>query len=167
MNLSDVFKKCASIRLDLDLSDEKVVKDLELCYTLVECELATRYFPLIVKEKFYTNGDNIIRYKDFTYSPTSIVRCTDEYGRNLRYRIFPECLFVKANTVNVKYSKYPEVKTINDKSDYSKKYLNALAYGTLAEYSLMKGLRVEAKCYLVDYYYWVEKHKKGKHKNGK
>jgi hypothetical protein len=155
MKVCDVLACCAGMFDGLNLNDEIVLKDLEMCYNLVECDLATFYFPLIAKEKIKMNN-NIFKYKHFKKKPTRIIKCTNG-GKPLRYRIFPEWLYANADEITVKYSYYPDYKGLDSVCDYDTRYLKIMAYGVISEYCLYKGIIEYSELYAKEFKKLVNK----------
>lgn len=138
MKVKEVISKCEEL---LEVSYTR--DDLLSCFNLVENELALDYLPLYA---IHTCNDKVVYYADFDYLPARILGC------NCEFKLYPEFLEGKEDVTEIKYTYIPRSKDLHDECSYDEKYLNCLAYGTVAEYLCSQGFYEES-------YLWDKKYK--------
>lgn len=119
--------------------------NLVRAFNLVEHELALDYFPLFCEEVLDVDSGRLY-YKDLSRAAVRISSVSRENGDRIPHKIFSEYMQVDAGRVVVRYAYTPEVKDIEDKSDFLIGVTDRLmALGVAAEYCFMNGLYGEAE----------------------
>ena len=127
--------------------EESAVKDLELllkCYNLITDEISREYYRLTYTETF-TPINGVINFIDFTFNPVIINSVTTIDGKEVNYKINPVKIYVD-KTVKIEYSYACPERLLDEESDFSftKISKRVLAYGTVVEYMLIKGMFEQA-----------------------
>ena len=120
-------------------------KELLAAANLVVNELASEYLPLVRTETQTARGGKIY-YSALAEQPIEILavrRIGEE--RRAEYRVMPVYIALQNGTYEVEYRYYPREKTAETACDYDETRLakRVIAYGTAAEYCLMRGLYEE------------------------
>ncbi|MDD4002883.1 MAG: hypothetical protein PHE12_01655 [Clostridia bacterium] len=130
--------------------DEKLIeqaqKDVEqvLCCANYICEeIAADYINLKAVQHFESETGQI-SYSAFEHIPIDIY-AVKQGGKNIPFKLYPQQLMTLAGELEVLYTYKPQKKEIDDFLDFDARLsARAAAYGTAAEYSLMKGLYEES-----------------------
>ncbi len=146
--------------VELHLSGEatetgaRATKLLLAAFRNVENELALDYLPLTAEDEVIT-ATGVIEYGDLAHSAVRIFSVEDEWGKPLKYELFPDRLKTVAGKVRVFYAYAPSVKGVDDESEYQTAASErVLVYGMAAEYSLAIGELTAASI-------WDKKYKEG------
>lgn len=125
---------------------EQAEKDLEqvLCCANYICEeIAADYINLKASQRFNSAAGQII-YSAFEHIPIDIYSVR-QGGEDVPFQLFPRHLETAAGEIEVRYTYKPQKKELDDFLDFDARLsARAAAYGTAAEYSLMKGLYEES-----------------------
>lgn len=140
----------------LNHGDEDGERDTNLLlrsYNTVESELALDYLPLHCEDVVQTDTGRIT-YGTLSMPPVRLLRVTDEDGKSVAFKIFPDYFQVETlGEVRVSYTYAPMKKSVGDDGEYKVQASERLiAYGMAAEYCLWKGLFEEASA-------WEKKYK--------
>ncbi len=108
------------------------------CFNLVENELALDYFSLKKSEIIASNGQ--ITFSSLKNSPVNIISVTDAENNPYEFALYANYIQTVSGAVKVTYSYTPNMKTIDDESDFSGEIsARLMSYGIAAEYSLEVG----------------------------
>ncbi len=133
---------------------EQATKLLLTAYRNVENELALDYLPLTAEDEVIT-ATGVIEYERLAHSAVRVFSVEDEWGKPLKYELFPDRLQTAAGRVRVFYAYAPRAKELADDSEYQTAASERLlAYGVAAEYSLAMGELTAASA-------WDKKYKEG------
>lgn len=133
--------------------DTALQREAELllaCFNRVERSLALEYLPLYAEDELLTVDDEV-EYSALTYDPIRILGVENGAGVSVPYKAYPRYLKVASGKLKITYTYTPNVKTIEDDSDFT--LPSVLEHGILAEYCLSEGRLSEAAA-------WEEKYKK-------
>ncbi len=132
----------------------KTVDDLLRCLYIVSTEIASDRLEL-KKEEDFSVADKKISFSEFSRPPYRIRKVLNQNGRRLPFWLKPTYLTVNSNKVKIEYSFLPNLKKLEDESDFTYTSVTdkTLAFGVIAEYKLLKGFTEEA-------YAWREKFEK-------
>ncbi|MBO5851031.1 MAG: hypothetical protein J6R29_01715 [Clostridia bacterium] len=115
------------------------------CYNLVEEEISTDYFRLKDTQTF-TVVDGVIKCQDFKNNVLTVLSVKNLNGSAVNAEIKPDGIYTNENKVEIEYTFVAPYKTLKDVSSfiYTPITKRAIAYGTITEYSLIKGDYEEA-----------------------
>ncbi len=131
---------------------KQIVDGLLEAFQLVESELALDYVPLITQERLETENGKAA-YEQFSKPVSRVLAVTNGQGVELAFQIFPTYLQTDGKEITVKYAYLPQVKGIDEESDYqSRVSVGLMAYGVAAEYCAAQGLYAESA-------FWNKKYK--------
>lgn len=119
------------------------------CFNRVERSLALEYLPLYAEDELLTVDDEV-EYSALTYDPVRILGVENGAGVSVSYKTYPRYLKAASGKLKITYTYTPNVKTIEDDSDFT--LPSVLEHGLLAEYCLSEGRLSEAAA-------WEEKYK--------
>ncbi len=120
-------------------SGERYTALLLRCFRSVENELALDYLPLMAEEEL-VSATGEIAYQSLQQSAVKILCVEDEWGKSLKYKLFPEYVKTQAGKVKITYAYTPSEKDLEDVSDYQTGVsVRLFAYGIVAEYYLTTG----------------------------
>ena len=115
---------------------EKVDK-LLTAVNLVCDEVAREYQPILQVENFVVKNFKL-PLCDFAFEVADILSVKDKLGRNVKYKIFEDYVFVCGREIEVIYSSVPDALGIDD-DFFSTLPERAIAYGAAREYFFMNG----------------------------
>lgn len=155
MKVSNVIALACQFTENEDLIDcieseeksEEQVKKINLllkCFNLVRSEVASDYFPILVREGVEVNNFKVL-YKDLQNMPINIFSIKDEFGKSVRYKRFPEHMMIFARKVFITYSVLPVDLELNSEEVSSVLSERVYAYGVAREYYIMQSLTDEAE----------------------
>jgi hypothetical protein len=132
-----------------DLNEEELKeaqKDKELllrCANLVVNEIASEYVHLNAFQTFRTENGHI-PYSLFEKQPADITAVHKE-GSCCRFKLYPCEIITESGTVDVFYRYLPQNKAADGVLDFEEGKINQriIAYGTAAEYCIIKGMYEE------------------------
>ena len=128
----------------LSNNEKKVVSTLLKCFNLVQNEVACQYIPLVAFQDVMTN-DFKVDYSNFDKKPIAIISAKDKFGRNLRFKAFPEYMVVFSGKAKVKYHYMPqEISSIDSDIEEPLLPMRIYAYGVAREYFLLQNLSDDA-----------------------
>ncbi len=115
------------------------------CYNLVEEQISTDYYRLKHTQSF-TVSNGVIECKEFKYNPLAILKVLDKFKNNVDLEIKPDGIYTSLKYVEVTYSYLPSKKQIDGVSEFELTPISPriLAYGTVTEFCLIKGMYEEA-----------------------
>ena len=127
--------------------EDSAIKDCELllnCYNLITDEISREYYRFKTVETF-TPENGVIEFTKFTFNPILVDSVKSLDGADVTYKVNPVKIYVD-KTVKVEYAYACPERSLNDESDYSftKISKRVLAYGTVVEYMLIKGMYEQA-----------------------
>lgn len=110
-----------------------------LCFNAVEDELARRYLPLKMSEKFFSDCGEI-EFTEFSERPLKILSVKTPAGK-CDFEVTPRKLKTCAGEVNVEYNFAPKPKTLDGDSAYTgiQASVALVAAGVASEYCLLSG----------------------------
>ncbi len=118
---------------------ERDTKLLLTCFQGVENELALDYLPLMAEEEILT-ATGLIRYAELEKTPVRILCVEDEWGKSVKYQLFPDYVKTGSGKVKLYYAYAPTQKSLEDNSEYQTEASERLfAYGMATEYCLAVG----------------------------
>ncbi len=156
MYIKDILKACA-----LQLGKESVltylngdqtnlatlvtINNMTSLLNLVISELASTYVPMIKQEAVDVKEQKIY-YTDLSERALSVLSVKDSSGKELRYKIFPEYIYLSASTAVVEYEFSPPNYDLIDSVKFSKPEVDerVLSYGLNAEVCISEGRFEEA-----------------------
>ncbi|MBO5712598.1 MAG: hypothetical protein J6R88_00135 [Clostridia bacterium] len=157
MKVKDILILCCDLLEDNNLKtyftggtpadSESAKADGELllkCYNLITDEISREYYRLTTEETFTpTNG--VVSLSQFMFNPVVINTVTSLDGGEVDYKVNPVKVYVD-KTVRIGYAYACPERMIEEMSDFSftKISKRVLAYGTITEYMLIKGMYEEA-----------------------
>ncbi len=105
----------------------------------VENEMALDYLPLMAEEEL-VSATGEISYQSLQQSVARVLCVEDEWGRSLKYKLFPDYVKTKVGKVKITYAYTPSEKDFEGVSDYQTGVsVRLFAYGIAAEYCLATG----------------------------
>ena len=127
---------------------EQTVEDAEVLTRLVNLvinELACSFIPLIKTQQMYTS-DKKVYYKNLSKNPIQILNVYNSNGASVMGKVNYDYVQVFDNYVTVEYSYFPSQYALEDAIEYEERNLpsRVLAYGVIAEYSIIQGCYKDA-----------------------
>ncbi len=114
------------------------------CFNRVESSLALEYLPLYAEDELLT-ADDQVEYSSLTYAPVRILSVVNGLGEVVKFKLHPKYLKAQAGRLKITYTYTPDVKTIEDDSDFNVLASQSmLVHGVLAEYCMAEGRLDEA-----------------------
>ncbi len=115
------------------------------CYNLVEEEISTDYYRLKHTQSF-TVSNGVVKCSEFLYNPLAILKVLDKFGSSIDAQVKPDGVYTDKRQITVIYSYLPNKKGIDGVSEFKLTPISPriLAYGTVTEYCLVKGMYEEA-----------------------
>ena len=125
--------------------EQEKVDALLRCFNLVNEEIASDYLPYLITEEI--NVDNsILNYSSLSKTIINIYAIKGTFGRNVRYKPYPDYVEIFGKAKLITYSFLPEKCELNDEfSFYNGLSARILAYGIASEYLLSDGLSEDAE----------------------
>lgn len=128
------------------IENEETEKMLE-CFNLVRSEVACEYMPICESEEFEIKDFKLL-LSNFKRKPLQILSVKDRFGRNLRFKVFPEYLIVYGSKAKITYTVQPEKVGAEDEIEDSLPE-RVYAYGVAREYLMREGMFEDAEIFEV------------------
>ena len=124
---------------DFDDEQDEALRTALLCFNAVEDELARRYLPLMMTEKFCSDSGEI-EFAVFSERPVKILSVKNAAGE-CRYETLADRIKTCAGEVSVEYNFAPQPKKLEGDSAYTEAQasLALIAAGTASEFCLISG----------------------------
>lgn len=129
-----------------ETSDPRIDEMVKL-FNLVRNEVATEYMPMCAKEKIEVK-DFKVSFSQFAKKPLEIKAVKNKRGRNVKFKVFPDYLFVQASECEITYSFQPEALNFEDEMEECLPE-RVYAYGLAREYLLKEGMMEDAQIFEV------------------
>ncbi len=128
----------------LSNNENKTIATMLKCLNLVQNEVACEYIPLVAFQDV-TATDFKVDYSAFDKKPIAVISAKDKFGRNIRFKAFPDYLMIFACKAKIKYNYMPqEISTINSDVKEPVLPMRIYAYGVAREYFLLQNLSDDA-----------------------
>lgn len=131
-----------------DTPNKQTLDDTEVMTRLVNLvvnELACSFIPLVNSQQVYAS-DRKVYYKNLSKNPLQILNVYDSKGNSVMGKVHHDHVQVFDNYVTVEYSYFPTQYGLEDKLEYQERNVpsRVLAYGVIAEYSIIQGCYKDA-----------------------
>lgn len=129
-----------------DEDDERELKVLLKCLNLIVNEISTDYLP-IYKQKELKISEKHIKLTEIDENIYQIVKITDKYGVNLKFKIINGELLVDSDFIKIVYTSFAQQCFLDGDVENFNNLMpdRVLAYGVSMEYSFMNSLYDDAK----------------------
>lgn len=134
--------------------EQEKVDSLLRCFNFVNEEIASDYLPYLITEEIDVNN-SILNFSTLSKTIINIYQIKGSFGRNVRYKTYPEYVEIFGRAKEITYSFLPEKEELNDDfTFYNGLSARIFAYGIASEYLLIDGLSEDAEI-------WEERFKEG------
>lgn len=133
-----IFYKLHNDYVEKHLQTNKELQMLMRCANLVVKEVATEFVPLMHKQTI-TSHNGQISYAEFDKLLLDVASIKDLNGEVVTAYTFPDHIAIEDGTFVFRYAYIPTDKSFFEDIDDKKTDSKIFAYGTAAEYCLIKG----------------------------
>lgn len=130
---------------ELNSAETKKLNLMHKYFNFLNQEIATDYLPLLITEDIDVKNSTL-NFSTLSKNLLSIYAVKGKYGRNVRYRKYPNYVEIMGHATKLTYSYLPEELSIDGNVDFSNGLTARIfAYGLASEYLLCDGLGDEAE----------------------
>ena len=125
--------------------EQEKIESLIRCFNFVNQEIASDYLPFLYTEDVEVEN-SVLSFSTLTKTIINVVELKGLFGKNVKYRQYPDYLQVYGKAKKITYSFLPDDLTLEDDMEfYNGLSARIYAYGVASEYLLIDGLSEDAE----------------------